>query len=100
MLTTYKELKSFWHYEILGEDKPFSRLKLLRRMRRNNSYHCLFWLRLSQYLHTSPRRGTQSIAKQINKSLARKFGVEIMLGARIVSVRRSHLDSRFPIVRQ
>jgi len=83
MLTTYKELKSFWHYEILGEDKPFSRLKLLRRMRRNNSYHCLFWLRLSQYLHTSPRRGTQSIAKQINKSLARKFGVEIMLGARI-----------------
>tara|TARA_R110000868_G_scaffold45808_5_gene151683 strand:+ start:31218 stop:31763 length:546 start_codon:yes stop_codon:yes gene_type:complete len=83
MLNNFQELKSFWHYEILGEDKPFSWFKLFRRVRRNNSYNCLFWLRLSQYLDTSSRRSVHSIAKQINKSLTRKFGVEIMLGAQI-----------------
>ena len=46
MLTTFAELKAFWHYEILGEDKRFSWRKLRRRVARNNSYNCLFWLRL------------------------------------------------------
>lgn len=83
MPNSFAILKQFWHYEILGESNPFSWHKLLRRAARSNSNNCLFWLRLAQYLHTRKGRGMRSLAKRINKKLARKFGVEIMLGAEI-----------------
>lgn len=83
MPSSFSDLKDFWACEILGSGKRFSWWRLLRRARRSNSSNCLFWLRLSQYLDTRPHRFTHSLAKQINKSLARRFGVEIMLGAEI-----------------
>ncbi|SDT95404.1 Serine acetyltransferase [Halopseudomonas salegens] len=81
--STISDLKDFWTSEILGKGKPFSWLRLLRRASRSNSCNCLFWLRLAQYLDTRPHRFTHSLAKRISKSLARRFGVEIMLGAEI-----------------
>lgn len=83
MPTTFAQLKRFWHVEILDAKKRFSWWRLLRRARRSNSSRCLFWLRLSQYLYSLPYRGTRSLGKQINKSLTRTFGVEVMLGAQI-----------------
>ncbi|GGE33096.1 acetyltransferase [Halopseudomonas oceani] len=83
MLNNFAELKEFWHAELLGEDKKFSWLKILRRVNRSNPHNCLFWLRLSQYLYNKKNRTVKSWGKRINKSLVRKFGVEITLGAEI-----------------
>ena len=83
MPRSFKELKLFWQVEILGKNSKFSWIKLLRRASRSNSSNCLFWLRLSQYLYNSNNRAAKSYGKRINKSLTRKFGVEIMPGAEI-----------------
>ncbi|WP_312299037.1 serine acetyltransferase [Stutzerimonas nitrititolerans] len=83
MPKTVEELKKFWHIEILGGSSKFSWLKLYRRVSRSNSSNCLFWLRLSQYLYGRGNRTLKSYGKRINKSLTRKFGVEIMPGAEI-----------------
>lgn len=83
MPKTVEELKKFWQAEILGDRSKFSWMKLYRRVSRSNSSNCLFWLRLSQYLYASSNRTLKSYGKRINKSLTRKFGVEIMLGAEI-----------------
>ena len=83
MPRSLKELKLFWQVEILGKNSKFSWVKLLRRASKSNSSNCLFWLRLSQYLYNSNNRAVKSYGKRINKSLTRKFGVEIMPGAEI-----------------
>ena len=83
MPKTFEDLKKFWHVEILESSSKFSWMKLYRRISRSNSSNCLFWLRLSQYLYASSNRTLKSYGKRINKSLTRKFGVEIMLGAEI-----------------
>jgi len=91
MPCSFEELKEFWRVEILGEDSVFSWLKIYRRVSRSNSSNCLFWLRLSQYLWGSRSRLLKSYGKRINKSLVRKFGVEIMPGAEIgIGLRVGH----------
>ena len=83
MLNDFAELKEFWHTEIIGDDKKFSWTKIFRRVKRSNPHNCLFWLRMSQYLYKKKNRAIKSWGKRINKSLVRKFGVEIALGAEI-----------------
>ncbi|WP_395501641.1 serine acetyltransferase [Ectopseudomonas mendocina] len=79
-----KPLRYYWQVEILdGADKPFSWLRLLRRVRRNRPAHFLFWFRLAEYLSERKNRMLKSFAKGINNKLIQKHGIEIMLGARI-----------------
>lgn len=79
-----KSLKHYWHVEVLGGvNKPFSWLRLLRRVRRSRSSHYLFWFRLADQMARSRNRTWKSIAKSINDKLITRHGTEIMLGAEI-----------------
>lgn len=77
-------LKHYWHVEILGgPNKPFSWVRLWRRVRRSRSSHYLFWFRLADHLARKRNRTLKSIAKGINDRLITRHGTEIMLGAQI-----------------
>lgn len=79
-----KSLKYYWHVEILGgPDKPFSWVRLWRRVRRSRSSHYLFWFRLADHLARKRSRMLKSVAKGINDGLITRHGTEIMLGAEI-----------------
>lgn len=69
-----KPLRYYWQVEILdGQDRPFSWLRLWRRVRRN--------------------RMLKSLAKGINNRLIQRHGIEIMLGAQIdEGLRLSHMQ--------
>lgn len=83
MPMSLSDLLMFWRIELLGRDADFSWVKLLRRARRSNSDHYLFWFRFAQYLYAKKHRFFISMAKRINKGLIRRHCVEIMLGAEI-----------------
>ena len=91
---TWNELKEYWLHEILdGDTKEFSWWRLLRRVRRSNSSHYLFWFRLADYLARRSSRSIKSLAKGINSHLIRRHGIEIMLGARIgKGLRLAHMQ--------
>lgn len=79
-----KPLKHYWHVEVLGGlDKPFSWLRLWRRVRRSRESHFLFWFRLADHLSRTGSRTLMSFAKGINNGLISRHGTEIMLGAQI-----------------
>lgn len=79
-----KTLKQYWQVEILGGiERPFSWLRLWRRVRRSRSSHYLFWFRLADHLARTRNRALKSLAKGINNSLISRHGIEIMLGAEI-----------------
>ncbi|MDP9938463.1 serine acetyltransferase [Ectopseudomonas alcaliphila] len=89
-----KPLRYYWQVEILdGPGKPFSWLRLWRRVRRNRPAHFLFWFRLAEYLSDTKSRMLKSFAKGINNKLIQKHGIEIMLGARIAEgLHLSHMQ--------
>ncbi|MDO7927733.1 DapH/DapD/GlmU-related protein [Pseudomonas sp. KFB-139] len=77
-------LKHYWHVEVLGGlDKPFSWIRLYRRIRRSRQSHYLFWFRLADHLSRTKNRTLKSLAKGINNNLISQHGTEIMLGADI-----------------
>ncbi|MEM6159651.1 serine acetyltransferase [Erwinia sp. P6884] len=75
-----KELLSFWHYEIVGEDKKFSFFRLYSRMRNKPGLKFVFWWRLASYLYF---HGYKRIAYNIHSRLKKNFSCDIMLGASI-----------------
>ncbi|WP_222936309.1 serine acetyltransferase [Pseudomonas proteolytica] len=83
ILMNRKSLKHYWHVEILGRDKPFSWIRLLRRAHRSRQSHYLFWFRLADHLSRKKSRMWRSLAKGINNRLITRHGTEIMLGADI-----------------
>src|SRR5690606_5498301 len=80
---TFRELKDCWNVEIIGSGRKFSWGRLLRRAFNAHSKNYLFWFRLSQFFYAQNSRFFISIAQKINKKMILKYGVEIMLGAKI-----------------
>ncbi|QRY82201.1 serine acetyltransferase [Pseudomonas sp. PDNC002] len=75
---TFSELKRLWRIEMLGgEQRHFSWTRLFRRYRQRARYRYMFWFRLAQFLHSSPRRFWQKRAERMGDRLAERFGIEI-----------------------
>ena len=82
-MTSYKKLKECIHLEVIGRDNPFAWSRALRRTRRNQRKHFLFWWRIASWLYAQNQPGKKRLARRIDHRLKRRHGVDIALACRI-----------------
>ncbi|WP_297197340.1 serine acetyltransferase [uncultured Pluralibacter sp.] len=82
-MTSYEKLKECIHLEVIGRDNPFAWTRALRRTRRNQRKHFLFWWRIASWLYAQNQRGKKRLARRIDNRLKRRHGVDIALACRI-----------------
>ncbi|MDL4914489.1 MAG: serine acetyltransferase [Enterobacterales bacterium endosymbiont of Blomia tropicalis] len=74
-------LKQYWLKEVTRKEK-FSWIDLPKRIKGRRKYF-LFWWRLANEMYATGNKSEKKNAKRINSRLKDRFGVEIMLGAKI-----------------
>lgn len=78
------QLKRYWTVEILrDEQRSFSFRRVRQKCKRSNRYAYVFWYRIAYVMHQSGSNFWRRRAKLLNERISRRYGVEIMLGARV-----------------
>lgn len=84
MGSRWKQLKRYWHIEIIGgEHKPFSLRRVRQKCKRSNRYAYVFWFRIAYVLDQCSWAFLRRRGKLLNERISRRYNVEIMLGAQV-----------------
>lgn len=80
---TFSELKACLHAEYIGDNKPFSWIRLLHRVFFCQRSRYLFWWRVAQFFYFSNHRFLKKLGTRIGANNNRKYCNDISLRTRI-----------------
>lgn len=81
--TNWKQLRRFWHVEIVGAQRAFSWRRLINKCRHDTKYAFLFWFRIAQLCYRSRNWFLRRWGSNLRARLKRNHAMDINIRAEI-----------------